>query len=112
MRRILVDEARRRKTEKRGKSQKPVPLDDLGETAQGHEEQQDPFEDLDALDGALNKLETLSDHKRKCSVVELRFFVGLTLEETAQVLGVSQATVQRDWEFTKAWLSREMSSSA
>ena len=47
-------------------------------------------------------------HKRKCTIVELRFFVGLTVEQTAEVLGLSTATIARDWEFTRAWLYREM----
>jgi RNA polymerase sigma factor (TIGR02999 family) len=107
MRRILVDEARSRKAAKRGYGHCPVPLDELKEPGQ-KEEAQDPFEDLEALDRALDKLSAQESHKRKCTVVELRFFVGLTLEQTADVLAVSIATVKRDWEFTRAWLRREV----
>ncbi|MHC4941573.1 MAG: sigma-70 family RNA polymerase sigma factor [Planctomycetota bacterium] len=109
MRRILVDEARRRKADKRGSGQQPMPLEALGETDQGFEELKEPLENLEALDAALVKLESKPDHKRKLTVVELRFFVGLSLEEVAELLDVSPTTVKRDWEFAKAWLSREMS---
>lgn len=108
MRRILVDEARRRRAGKRGGDRQPLSLQEVGESADGRGEVHDPFDDLESLDLALGRLEALPDHQRKCSVVELRFFVGLTLEETAEVLDVSVATVTRDWEFTKAWLNREM----
>jgi RNA polymerase sigma factor (TIGR02999 family) len=109
MRRILVDEARRRKADKRGSGQQPLPLEALGETDQGFVELKGPLENLEVLDAALVKLESQPDHKRKLTVVELRFFVGLSLDEVADVLGVSPTTVKRDWEFAKAWLSREMS---
>ncbi len=108
MRRILVDRARSRKAVKRGKGEQPLPLDKVepGDGQAGAP--QNLFEDLDALDRALDKLGEQPAHKRKCTVVELRFFVGLTHEQTADVLGVSMATVARDWEFTRAWLFREM----
>jgi RNA polymerase sigma factor (sigma-70 family) len=67
----------------------------------------DSHMDFAALDDALQKLETL--HPRKVQVVELRYFGGLSLEESAAVLRVSTDTVKRDWRFAKAWLSRELS---
>jgi len=108
MRRILVDRARSRKAVKRGKGEKPLPLDKVDAGDGGADAPENLFEDLDALDRALDKLGAQTVHKRKCTVVELRFFVGLTHEQTADVLGVSMATVARDWEFTRAWLFREM----
>ena len=62
------------------------------------------------LDLALDKLGEQEGSERLCTMVELRFFVGLTLDQTAEVLGVSKATVKRDWEFTRAWLYKEMQS--
>jgi RNA polymerase sigma factor (TIGR02999 family) len=106
MRRILVDEARRRKTAKRGSGRTPVTLDEL--KLVDPDSGADPLENLEALDKALDRLGSQVEHERKCTVVELRFFVGLSLEQTAEVLDVSIATVKRDWEFTRAWLSREM----
>lgn len=108
MRRILVDRARSRKAVKRGKGEKPLPLDKVEVGGGQATAPENLFEDLDALDRALDKLGEQAAHKRKCTVVELRFFVGLTHEQTADVLGVSMATVARDWEFTRAWLFREM----
>ena len=108
MRRILVDSARSRKAVKRGEGQRPLPLDEMD----GAEPQSAAggalFDDLEALDRALDRLGSQPVHKRKCTIVELRFFVGLTVEQTAEVLGLSAATVARDWEFTRAWLQRDM----
>jgi RNA polymerase sigma factor (TIGR02999 family) len=66
-------------------------------------------QDLDvvALDEALQRLETIDEQQSR--VVELRFFSGLTVEETAEVMGISKATVKRDWSMAKAWLHRELS---
>lgn len=108
MRRILVDEARRRQAARRGSGKRPVSLHDMSEGGPGATPDEPSFENLDALDRALDKLATEEHHKRKCTMVELRFFAGFTLEQTAQLLDVSLATVKRDWEFTKAWLGREM----
>ena len=108
MRRILVDEARKKKAAKRGLGLRPLSLDALSESEQEVAPYDDPFGDLEKLDHALEKLKTLTGHERKCTVVELRYFVGLTLEETAEALDLSLATVKRDWECTKAWLLREM----
>jgi len=100
MRRILIDHARSRGYLKRGGDAQQVTLDeDLMVCA-------DPAFDLVALDGALQKLATVDS--RKSRVVELRFFGGLSVKETAAVLEVSTDTVTRDWNLAKAWLLREM----
>jgi RNA polymerase sigma factor (TIGR02999 family) len=100
MRRILVDFARSRRYEKRGGGNAPLALDEVvlisGEKGA----------DLVALDEALVSLAKLD--ARQSRVVELRFFGGLTVEETAEVLKVSEATVRRDWSIARAWLRREM----
>jgi len=101
MREILIDYARTRNRAKRGGGQAPIRLEDAGELAAGGEV------DLMALDEALNVLEGIDTQQRQ--IVELRYFGGLNIEETAQVLGVSPATVKRDWRMAKAWLHRELS---
>lgn len=100
MRRILVDYARSHRSMKRGGGLPPVPLDN------GLALSPDRDPDLVALDEALSRLAALDE--RKSRVVELRFFGGLAVEETAEVLGVSADTVMRDWRLAKAWLMREM----
>lgn len=103
MRRILVDHARKRRYAKRGgKDAIKVSLTEAGELTA------ERAADVTALDDALNLLAEL-DHQQS-QVVELRFFGGLTNEETAEVLGVSHAMVKREWATAKAWLYREMSS--
>ena len=100
MRRILVDFARARQKQKRGGDFVKVSLDDALEVSQ----QRSP--DLIALDDALKTLAGFDE--RKCKVVELRFFGGLSVEETAEVLNVSAITVMRDWGMAKVWLLREL----
>ena len=100
MRQILVDHARRRHAAKRGGGAFKVTLEDA------RANYEPPDLDLLALDHALNELAALDPQQSR--VVELRFFGGLTLEETAEALGVSSKTVARDWEFARAWLHREM----
>jgi RNA polymerase sigma factor (TIGR02999 family) len=100
MRRILVDHARTRRSLKRGGEDRPVSLDEEYLLAG------QPPRDLVTLDDALRALSALDP--RKVRVVELRFFGGLSVEETAGVLGVSPQTVMRDWKLAKAWLAREM----
>ncbi len=100
MRRILVDHARARNAERRGGGARKVALDEVVDLAAEREV------DLIALDDALNSLAGFD--ARKSRLVELRFFGGLSLDETAEVLGVSQATVVRDWALAKAWLRREI----
>jgi RNA polymerase sigma factor (TIGR02999 family) len=100
MRSVLVDHARRRKADKRGGGQALVPLDTsiiMGSAA--------PV-GFDDLDRALQDLARLSE--RQARVVELRYFGGLSIEETAQVLGISPVTVKRDWALARAWLFREL----
>ena len=101
MRRILVDHARRKKRAKRGGSDIKISLDDATVAVQG--------QDLDvvAVDEALTRLAKIDEQQSR--VVELRFFSGLTVEETAEVMGISPATVKRDWSMAKAWLHRELS---
>jgi RNA polymerase sigma factor (TIGR02999 family) len=99
MRRILVDHARRR-NQKRGAAFVHVPLDDAAAIAGGS------AIDLVALDDAMNALQRLDP--RKVQVVEMRFFGGLSVSETAAVLKVSEVTVMRDWSSAKAWLYREL----
>jgi len=102
MRRILVDHARARLTEKRGGQILRVPLDDaLTISLDGGSDRL-----LVALDDALSTLKGVDPEQSR--LVELRYFAGLTLEETAGTLGVSTATVKREWTMAKAWLRREM----
>ena len=101
MRRILVDRARARRSLKRGGEGRPVSLDDE------HLVVGPPHRDLVSLDDALSALAVVDP--RKSRVVELRFFGGLSVEETAEVLKVSPQTVLRDWKLAKVWLFREMS---
>lgn len=101
MRQILVDRARRRRAAKRPDDLLKVPLAEMlpGE---------DPkLVQLLALDQALQRLEVLEP--RLCRLVELRFFAGLDGDETAKAMGLSPATVRRDWNFARAWLHRELS---
>ena len=100
MRRILVDHARTRHAQKRGGDAMQVAFDE--ELVVTNE----PREDFVALDDALEALATFDE--RKSRVVELRFFGGLSVEETATVLKVSPTTVIGDWRLAKAWLQREM----
>jgi RNA polymerase sigma factor (TIGR02999 family) len=101
MRRILTDWARRQSYLKRGKGARPVPLDE----ALIISPERGP--DLVALDDALKALSEVN--RRESQVVELRFYGGLSVEETAGVLKVSPETVMRDWKMAKLWLLREMS---
>jgi RNA polymerase sigma factor (TIGR02999 family) len=100
MRRILVDHARRRDAEKRGGSQVCLTLDE------GLAWANEPDVDLLAIDEALDRLAIIDEQQAR--IVELRFFSGLTVEETATALGVSPKTVKRDWSVARAWLKREI----
>ena len=100
MRRVLVDHARRRDAEKRGGTHIRLTLD--GTLAMANETDLD----LLAIDEALDKLAVIDSQQAR--VVELRFFSGLSVEETAAALGVSPKTVKRDWSVARAWLRREM----
>lgn len=103
MRRILVDHARKRRASKRHGGER-VTLDESVSAP--------PVQSLDviALDSALTRLAELNE--RQASVVELRFFGGLDIDQTAEALGISPATVKRDWTFARAFLQREMEGSA
>jgi len=101
MRRILVDFARSRHYAKRGGGAQRISLDESLVVSPAHST------DLVAVDDALKALAKVD--ARKAQMVELRFFGGLTVEETAEVLKVSPETVQRDWKLAKAWLLRELS---
>jgi RNA polymerase sigma factor (TIGR02999 family) len=103
MRRILVDFARAKRSQKRGGEARQVSLDEALLIA-------DPRSDLVALDDALTALADMDG--RKSQVVELRFFGGLTVDETAEVLKVSPETVLRDWSFAKAWLLHQLRKNA
>jgi RNA polymerase sigma-70 factor (ECF subfamily) len=100
MRRILVDHARTRQRDKRGGAAQKLSLDEVINLAQGD------VADIVALDDALKALAEID--QRKSRVVELRFFGGLNIEETAEVLGVSTQTVVRDLRLSKAWLYQEI----
>jgi RNA polymerase sigma factor (TIGR02999 family) len=101
MRFILIDHARARKASKRGGEAERVMLDE----AIGFFKQKDL--DLIALDAALGKLAGMDE--RQAQIVELKFFGGLSIEEIAEVTGVSPATVKREWSMAKAWLHKELS---
>ena len=101
MRRILVDHARERHREKRGGAAENLPLNEAFQLAA-----KEKSVDLIALDEALNRLAKLD--ARQVQVVELRYFSGLSHNETAEVLGLSNATVRNDWNLAKAWLRLEL----
>jgi RNA polymerase sigma-70 factor, ECF subfamily len=101
MRRILTDQARARRSHKRGGGAQPVSLDSAPVISK------QPQPEVLAIDDALKALAKVD--ARKSQVVELRFFGGLNVDETAEVLNVSPDTVVRDWKLAKAWLLRELS---
>jgi RNA polymerase sigma factor (TIGR02999 family) len=104
IRRILVDHARSHHAQKRGADACKLSLDEAIATAEKRDL------NLVALDDALEDLAQIDEQQSR--IVELRFFTGLSIEETAEVLGISPATVKRDWAAAKAWLYREISGSA
>jgi RNA polymerase sigma factor (TIGR02999 family) len=104
MRRILVDHARRRATAKRGGDRIRMPPTAVKEACMGTEA--DAETDLQALDAALARLAEWDPQQAR--IVELRYFGGLTLEETAEVCAISVATVKREWALARAWLHREL----
>ncbi len=121
MRRILVDHARARLASKRGGGMVAVSLDEItnpsdpmdthSPTGPSHAEpahiDSETDEDVTAIDAALTRLNVLDE--RQAKIVEMRYFGGLTIEETAQVLDISDATVKREWTLARAWLRRELS---
>ena len=100
MRRILVDGARRRKRLKHGGKMQREPLEEDGIAAPEIDE------DLIELDAALGELVT--QHPRKAELIKLRYFAGLTQQEAAEALGISLATAERDWAYSRAWLLRQI----
>lgn len=107
MRRVLVQYARENDAQKRGGNAIRVSLAIVDEAASGESLRLD--DDIGALDEALCQLETLAP--RQARVVELRFFTGLTLEEVAEVMNISESTVRREWRFARAWLRDCLSAS-
>lgn len=101
MRNILVDYARAKKRLKRGGGLTPVSLQDVEAFLSDQE-----ADEVLALDAALDRL--ADNDERASQVVQYRFFGGLTLQETADILGISQRSVQRSWTFAKAWLRKEI----
>ena len=101
MRQVLVDHARRKRADKRGGAATMMSLDEVSPVSST------PIVDVLALDQALDALS--SRDARQCRVVELRFFAGLSIDETAEAIGVSTATVEREWTIAKAWLHRRLS---
>lgn len=101
MRRILVDYARERNREKRGGAAENLPLEEAAFVVS-----EEKSVDLVALDEALTRLAEFDE--RQARVVELRYFSGLSIDETADILGVSNVTVRRDWNMAKAWLHQQI----
>ncbi len=101
MRRILIERARSRRSAKRGSGAQKVFLDEAANVSN------ERAADLVALDDALTSLAAIDP--RKAQIVELKYFGGMTIEEAAEVLGVSTPTVERDWHTAKIWLHREIS---
>lgn len=101
MRRILIERARRQKAARHGGGARRITLFEGAATEQGSE-----AVDLIALDDALEKLE--KQDRQAADLVSLRYFAGLTIEETAQAMGLSPATVKREWNYAKAWLYAEI----
>ena len=104
MRRLLVDHARRRRAAKRGI---PITFD---EAVLQHGSAAVPYEEILAVDQALDRLARLD--ARQASVVEMRYFGGLSVEETAEVLGVAERTVKLDWAMAKGWMKSQLSAGA
>jgi RNA polymerase sigma factor (TIGR02999 family) len=101
MRQILVDHARRKRAGKRGRGVTMLSLDEVSPVSSA------PVVEMLALDQALEALSARD--LRQCRIVELRFFAGLSIDETAEAIGASAATVEREWTMAKAWLRRRLS---
>src|SRR5437660_6099904 len=104
MRRILVENARRKRRLKRGGRLKRIDLDNVELTLDG------PSDDVIALNEALDKL--AQEHPEKAELVKLRYFAGLTVNEAAKVLGISTSTADRHWTYARAWLFRQLAPEA
>ena len=103
MRRILIDNARRKLAQRHGSGQRPLDVRDLEIAAPVRDDE------LLLMDDALEKLAALD--RKKAALVKLRFFVGLTLEEAAEIMGFSVPTAKRYWTFARAWLYQEIQAS-
>jgi RNA polymerase sigma factor (TIGR02999 family) len=103
MRRVLVDSAVRRNAQKRDGGRRAVPLDDVADVMLVPDARAD---EVIALDDAMRRLAAVSE--RQSRVVECRYFAGMSIEETAEALGISPATVKREWTLARAWLHREL----
>jgi RNA polymerase sigma factor (TIGR02999 family) len=103
MRRVLVDYAVRRNAQKRDGGRRAVPLEDAVDVVLVPDARAD---ELVALDDAMRRLSEVSE--RQCRVVECRYFAGMSIEETAEALQISPATVKREWTVARAWLHREL----
>lgn len=101
MRQVMVEAARRRNADKRGGGMAPVTFDEAMDAPLVN-----VADDVLALDAALQRLAALNE--RQATIVESRFFAGMDIPETARLLDVSEATVQRDWRVARAWLAREL----
>jgi RNA polymerase sigma factor (TIGR02999 family) len=104
MRRILIDKARKKQRLKRGCGLQRVDLDAVEVSVE------EPPDYLVALDEALTKLAQM--HPDKAALVKLRYFAGLTIDETAQILGISPSTADRHWTYARAWLYRQVAGDA
>jgi RNA polymerase sigma factor (TIGR02999 family) len=105
-RQVLSNYARRQRAERRGGHAQPVPLDVVADVVPQPVDV-DAIDRLWALEACLERLHTL--HPRPCRVIECRYFAGMSIGDTALALGVSEATVKRDWAMAQAWLFRELS---
>src|SRR5262249_50380215 len=103
MRRILIDNARRKRALRHGGGQQRVNLEDVDVAAAAEDDQ------LLAVHEALDKL--AAQDKTKAEVVKLRYFIGLTIQETAEIMGISEPTAKRYWAYARAWLYREIKAS-
>jgi len=108
MRRILIGEARKKMAVKRGGDQRQWSIEQLVNANLEFADSNNDRDDVEALQRALEKLERHEVLKWMYTIIDLRFFVGLTFDEISAVLGVSKGKVVRDWNFTKAWLCQEL----
>lgn len=104
MRRILISEARKMSAMKRGGCKQVISYSDLREIDQKLDVCNLPVEQFELLESAIEKLNSIDQNKRLCQIIDLRYFSGFTLDETAEILGVSKGTVRRDWNFIKVWI--------
>lgn len=109
MRQVLVDDARARTRLKRGGTDRPLALDDVPEPAAPDDGDDEKTDELLAVDRALSRFAAVD--ARAARVVECRYFAGLSVEDTAEALGVSEATVKRDWAAARAWLFQALRAS-